>query len=111
MKILFTNDGVTYITESNDKNHFFFKDDLNGDNEVLIDDDLIIIKRVDDDHSTTLNLGKESYILIKSIEGAFKIDIKYLEINKNSDNIDIVYSIENQTRKIQVVFLGETHEY
>ena len=110
MKILFTNDGVTYIIESDDKNHFFFKDNLNGDNEVFLNDDGIIIKRVDNDHKTTLNLAKKKFISIESEEGIFEIEVKHLEIYKNNDNIDIVYSIDKEIREIKIDYIGETNE-
>lgn len=99
---------IINVEDVQDKHHFSYIDSYNANNEVDISDDGIDIARTSDTHFTRLHLHlhEKSFVSIMSDEGNLLFDAKVLALSINNDIITLVYSLNEETKSIEIKFVG-----
>lgn len=92
--------------ETTNRNSFSYVDSYGADNKLDILEDGIQIHRKEIGHKTEVFLTlKKSFINIITDEGNLYFDAKVIAFNKNNDIISLVYSINNENKKIEIHYL------
>ena len=101
------NKEIINVDNISNKDDFYYIDCSNAKNHLMVLNDGIIINRIDIDHSTKVALTSNPFIEVSTLEGTLNFSTKVVEINKNFDIISIVYSVNDEVRKITIRYLGE----
>ena len=106
-KVSLSNPGSGYFDEVivediADRNCFSYTDNENFLCEICVYEDGLCLFRQGEDHLLELHLKSGHYAKITTAEGIFKIEVKVLEFQLNSDILVIRYLIEDEERIISI---------
>lgn len=96
-------DSVDIIDPDNRK-CFSYIDNQEFNCKMMVFDDGICLYRANNEYSLKLNLRKNGYALIKSVEGEIKLDTKVVDFIQNDDILVMHYLIDSVERKIEIIY-------
>lgn len=92
------------IVDVEDRYNFSYKDSKDNLCEMHIYDDGLCLKKHSLDYALELNMHENNYVKIITREGEIKFDIKVVDFIKNDDILVMRYIVENEERKIEIIF-------
>jgi len=95
---------IVNIDTIDNKDCFSYEDEDKNHVEMCVFEDGLCVFKQTNDYLLELHLKKDAYVKITSQEGIVKINAKVVEFYRNNDILVMHYLVEEQEKKIEVIY-------
>ena len=93
------------VEEIEDKNDFFYLDNQNCECHVIASKNSFSLIRKADDHALEIHADRQNpFILVSSVEGELKLDIKVVDLFIFNDILEIRYILDSEERLLTISY-------